>query len=76
MTSLDVRADNIRARAAEVRVPSLATILVVLVGLVPWLLGWTVNAGWQLLRLLYAAFANGWETGETRMGPKPSRPGS
>lgn len=75
MTTLDVHAAEVRARAAQVRLPSLATILVTLIGLLPWLLGWTINAVWQVLRLIAAAFLKGWEVGETRMGPAPRTPG-
>lgn len=75
MTSLDVRADEVRARAAQVKLPSLATIIVTLIGLLPFLLGWTINAVWQVLRILWAAFLKGWEVGETRMGPAPQPPG-
>ncbi len=75
MTSLDVAATQVRDRAARVRPPSLATVIVTLIGLVPFVLGWVINAAWQAIRLVYAAFLRGWEVGETRLGPPPRTPG-
>lgn len=75
MSTLDVAANEVRDRAAQVRPPSLSTIVVTLIGLLPWLLGWTLNAGWQVLRLIAAAFLKGWEVGETTMGPAPKASG-
>lgn len=76
MTSLDVRADRVRARAAAVPLPKLSTILVTLFGLVPFLLGWVVGACWQLLVLLWAASLSGWETAQAQMGPRRPPGGS
>lgn len=75
MTSLDGWAESVRGSAAKVQLPKLSTIVVTLIGLLPFLLGWTINAVWQFLRLLKAAFVSGWERGETRMGPTPRTPG-
>lgn len=77
VTTLDVRADQVRARAAAVRAPKLSTVLVTLVGLVPFLLGWMFNVAWQLVRLLVAAFQSGWDAGPARPRPTAAagRPG-
>ncbi len=68
MTSLDAYAADVRARAAKVSMPSLTVILVTLISLVPFLLGWTINAGWQFLTLLRAGFLKGWDKAEAQMG--------
>lgn len=75
MTSLDGWADSVRGQAAKVQMPKLSTMLVALIAFIPWLLGFTINAGWQFLTLLKAAYLKGWETGETKMGTGPAAPG-
>jgi hypothetical protein len=73
---LNSRADDVCARAAAVQMPQLSTILVTLVGLIPFLLGWILNVLWQLARLLIAAFQSGWEAGPAKPARlKVRRPG-
>ena len=74
MTSLDAYAAEVRTRAAKVRMPSFTTILITLISLVPFLLGWTINAVWQFLTLLRAGFQQGWAKAEAQMGA-PAKPG-
>lgn len=76
MTTLDTAAQSVRARAAAVQMPSLATILVTLVGLIPFLLGWTFNALWQGVRLVVAAFREGWARADARLGAPKAVGGS
>jgi hypothetical protein len=70
VTTLDTRAEDVRARAAAVQMPKLSTILVALVGLLPFLFGWTLNVVWQFVRLLVAAFSSGWDAGPANVRPK------
>lgn len=71
MTTLDAHAVEVRAAAAAVNVPSAATILVTLIGLVPFLLGWIASAVTQFVALIAAAAVHGWRTGQRQMGAPP-----
>jgi hypothetical protein len=70
VTMLDAMADQVRAGAANVRPPKVSSILVVLVALVPFVLGWSANTLWQGVRIVKAAFLHGWSVGEAKMGPE------
>lgn len=68
MTTLDTHAGQVRAQAAKVEMPKLSTILVTLIGLLPFLLGWVANAVKQFVALLMVSFLHGWKTAERQMG--------
>lgn len=75
MTTLDVHADQIRTQAANVELPKPSTILVTLIGLLPFLVGWVANAVKQFAVLLIVSFRHGWNTAERQMGAPRSRGG-
>lgn len=76
MTTIDGHVVEVRATAAAVKLPSPSTILVTLIGLLPFLLGWLASAVAQFVTLLFAATVHGWRTGQRQMGAPPRTGGS
>lgn len=70
MTTLAMQTAAVRAEAARITLPSLSVILVTLIALLPFVLGWTANAVKQLIVLLIASARHGWHTGQRQLGPK------
>lgn len=68
--SLAVHTTAVRAQAARITLPSLSTILVTLIALLPFVLGWTANLAKQFVVLLIASARHGWATGQRQLGPK------
>lgn len=71
MTTLYASADAIRARAKGL---DPLKVLVVLVGVVPWLLGFALRLVWLAVSVLIAAGLEGWESSGRRIGAARTDP--
>lgn len=75
MTALDVEAARVRAAARKVELPKLSTLLVALIGLIPFLLAWGVRAVAEFASLLVASWTHGWNTAGRQLGGTPPSAG-
>lgn len=75
MTALDVRAARVRASAAGLTLPKFSTVLITLIGLVPFLLAWCARAVVEFLSLVVMSAREGWDSAGRQMGGRPSSPG-
>jgi len=73
MTTLNATADAIRSEARQL---DPLKVLVTLIALVPFLLGWTARIVWVLISLLWGGAVVGWKTAHGQIEARSQSRGS